>query len=143
MESSETTEGHMAEEERGFIIRDRRGTGSESAEQSSAQPAAEKPAEPRRKPTEEEPAQAAPPITFLSFVYSMGTSALMLLGENLGEGSPNKPPNLIHAQEIIDLLTILDEKTKGNLTQEEETLLQEMLYTIRIKFVEKASASKS
>ena len=58
----------------------------------------------------------------------------MLLGES--------PPNLSHAQEIIDILTMLEAKTKGNLTDEEETLLQEMLYALRVKFVEKASGKQ-
>jgi len=49
----------------------------------------------------------------------------------------------VHAQEIIDILTMLEAKTKGNLTGEEETLLEEMLYTLRIKFVEKAKAPKA
>ena len=73
----------------------------------------------------------------------MGTSALMLLGEAPGQGSTSQAPNLAHAQEIIDILTMLEAKTKGNLTGEEETLLEEMLYTLRIKFVEKAKAQKA
>ncbi|OLB79891.1 MAG: hypothetical protein AUH96_01345 [Nitrospirae bacterium 13_2_20CM_2_61_4] len=83
------------------------------------------------------------PPSFLSFVYSLGTSALMLLGESPGQEGVSVPQSLSHAQEIIDVLTILETKTKGNLTQEEETLLQEMLYTLRIKYVDKASSSKS
>jgi hypothetical protein len=74
----------------------------------------------------------------------MGTSALMLLGEGPpGRDLSGTAPNLAHAQEIIDILTMLETKTKGNLTQEEETLLEEMLYTLRVKFVEKASGKKA
>jgi hypothetical protein len=83
------------------------------------------------------------PATFLSFVYSLGTSALMLLGETPAQKGSSHAQNLGHAQEIIDILSILETKTKGNLTQEEETVLQEMLYALRIKYVEKASSSKS
>jgi hypothetical protein len=126
----------MAEEEKGFVIRDRRGAGAESED---------KPEKPRPPSPQAEPAkgQPAPPVDFLSFVYSMGTSALMYLGEPVGQGSGEQAPNLVHAQEIIDILTMLGAKTKGNLTGEEETLLEEMLYTLRVKFVEKASAPKA
>jgi uncharacterized protein DUF1844 len=133
------TYGEFMDEEKGFIIRDRRGVESESVEKTddtAAQAQAAKPAEPAPKPP-------VPPINFLSFVYSLATSALMCLGEPVGEGAAGQAPNLAQAQEIIDILTMLESKTKGNLAAEEETLLQEMLYTLRIKFVERAKARKS
>lgn len=126
-------------EEKGFIIRDRRGGGGEPEEkagESVTQAQAAKQAEPAQK-------QPVPPINFLSFVYSLGTSALMCLGEPVGEGAAGQAPNLAQAQEIIDILTMLESKTKGNLAAEEDTLLQEMLYALRIKFVERAKARKS
>ena len=126
-------------EEKGFIIRDRRGGGGEPGEkagESVTQAQTAKQAEPAQK-------QPVPPINFLSFVYSLGTSALMCLGEPVGEGAAGQAPNLAQAQEIIDILTMLESKTKGNLTAEEGTLLQEMLYALRIKFVELAKARKS
>ena len=126
-------------EEKGFIIRDRRGGGGEPGEkagESVTQAQTAKQAEPAQK-------QPVPPINFLSFVYSLGTSALMCLGEPVGEGAAGQVPNLAQAQEIIDILTMLESKTKGNLTTEEGTLLQEMLYALRIKFVELAKARKS
>ncbi len=126
----------MAEEEKGFIIRDRRGTGAESEEKAERL----KPPPPQPGPPQGQP---APPVNFLSFIYSMGTSALMYLGEPIGQGAAEQAPNLTHAQEVIDILTMLEAKTKGNLTGEEETLLEEMLYTLRIKFVEKAQARKA
>jgi hypothetical protein len=126
----------MAEEEKGFIIRDRRGVDAE-AEDKSEKP---RPASPQAEPPKGQP---APPVNFLSFIYSMATSALMYLGEPIGQGAGEQAPNLVHAQEIIDILTMLEAKTKGNLTGEEETLLEEMLYTLRIKFVEKAKALKA
>ena len=125
----------MAEEEKGFVIRDRRGVGAEPEEK--AAPA--QPPPPQAEPHKEQP---APPVNFLSFIYSMGSSALMYLGEPIGQGAGAQTLNLAHAQEIIDILTMLEAKTKGNLTGEEETLLEEMLYTLRIKFVEKAKAQK-
>ena len=132
----------MAEEEKGFVIRDRRGRGAEGQE--APAPASEEAATARSQETGcGQEAEPRLPPSFLSFVYSLGTSALMLLGESPGQEGAGVPQSLSHAQEIIDVLTILETKTKGNLTQEEETLLQEMLYTLRIKYVEKASSSKS
>jgi Domain of unknown function (DUF1844) len=131
----------MAEEEKGFTIRDRRGVDAEpegKAETPRPQPEQAKQAE----RAQQAQGQPAPPVNFLSFVYSMGTSALMFLGESVGEGAAGQPPNLTHAQEIIDILTMLEAKTKGNLTTDEAALLEEMLYALRIKFVEKASAKK-
>jgi hypothetical protein len=125
----------MAEEEKGFVIRDRRGRGSETPE--SPESSSEKPNVERAEKTHTE--ERLPP-SFVSFVYSLGTSALMLLGEGPKQEGSGSPQSLAHAQEIIDVLSILETKTKGNLTSEEETLLQEMLYTLRIKFVEKASS---
>lgn len=130
----------MAEDEKGFIIRDRRGSDAKTEDKSEKPPPP-----PAQAPAQAEPAagQPAPPLNFLSFIYSMGTSALMFLGEPIGRGGGEQALNLVHAQEIIDILTMLEAKTKGNLTKEEETLLEEMLYTLRIKFVEKAKAPKA
>jgi hypothetical protein len=139
----------MSEEERGFVIRDRRGRGGESTEaassssgESGASGTDKQSESPSPRAKEEEQARHAPP-NFLSFVYSLGTSALILLGENTAQEASAGATSLGHAQEIIDILTILEIKTKGNLTQEEETLLQEMLYTLRIKYVDKASSMKA
>jgi len=49
------------------------------------------------------------------------------------------PVNLPQAKEIIDLLSVLEEKTKGNLTSEEQTVLRDMLYALRMKYVTLAS----
>ena len=138
----------MAEEERGFVIRDRRGRGAESDSRPSADSGRTESSGGETAPPQQADkadraqTQYVPPINFPSFIYSMGTSALMLLGEAPGQGSTSPAPDLAHAQEIIDILTMLKTKTKGNLTQEEETLLEEMLYALHVKFVEKAGAKK-
>src|SRR6266571_926406 len=103
------TYGGLMDEEKGFIIRDRRGVGSESVEKTNdtaAQAQTAKSAEPAQK-------QPAPPINFLSFVYSLGTSALMCLGEPVGEGAAGQAPNLAQAQEIIDILTMLNPRPRA------------------------------
>src|SRR5439155_965894 len=95
----------MAEEERGFVIRDRRGRGAESETKptESAEPASTLKSETAPDPH----GKAVPPMNFLTFVYSLGTSALMLLGENPNAGASATAPNLGHAQEIIDILTMV------------------------------------
>lgn len=60
---------------------------------------------------------------------------------HLGAPTPDGkvlPVNLPRAQEMIDLLALLEEKTKGNLTPDEATLLGNLLYTLRLQYVEKA-----
>jgi hypothetical protein len=74
-------------------------------------------------------------VTFSSFVISLGSSSLMLMGEQVDPQQPAMPVNLPQAKEIIDLLSVLDAKTKGNLTTEEQAVLRDMLYALRMKYV--------
>jgi Domain of unknown function (DUF1844) len=75
------------------------------------------------------------PVTFASFVISLGSSSLMLMGEQLDPQQSAMPVNLPQAKEIIDLLSVLEEKTKGNLTTDEQAVLRDMLYALRMKYV--------
>ena len=81
------------------------------------------------------PAQRGP-VNFQHLVLSLATTAMFQLGmmENPGEERPKA--DIAAAQETIDLLNVLEEKTKGNLTQEEEGLLTNSLYELRMCFVE-------
>ncbi len=74
-------------------------------------------------------------MTFASFVFSMGTSALMLMGEQVDPRQERLPVNLDQAKEIIDILSVLETKTKGNLTEDEQAMLSELLYALRMKYV--------
>jgi hypothetical protein len=129
----------MAEEEpKGFVIRDRRG-GSDASPAEAPKPAAatsERVTE--SAPRRESAREPAPPINFPSFVFSLGTSALMLLGEKL-DPEADVPVNLSQAKEIIDILSMLEAKTKGNLTPEEKAVLENTLYALRLKYVDLAS----
>lgn len=127
----------MAEQEQGFVIRDRRGAGAESTPpSSSAHKPASSAAAPQTSGTHEHPGL---PVTFSSFVISLGSSSLMLMGEQLDPQQQSVPVNLPQAKEIIDLLSVLEEKTKGNLTSEEQTVLRDMLYALRMKYITLAS----
>lgn len=128
----------MAEQEQGFVIRDRRGSGA--ADASPGASSTQNPATPESA-TRSGPQNEAPqvPVTFSSFVISLGSSALMLMGEQLDPQQKPMSVNLPQAKEIIDLLSILEDKTKGNLTAEEQTVLRDMLYALRMKYVTLAS----
>ena len=124
------------EQEEGFIIRDRRGSSAGTdrpAAASSPSEGVSKEAPPNPAPGEQ--LASGVPVTFASFVISLGSSSLMLMGEQLDPQQPAMPVNLPQAKEIIDLLSVLDVKTKGNLTTEEQTVLRDMLYALRMKYV--------
>jgi hypothetical protein len=80
-----------------------------------------------------------PPVDFTTFVLSLGSSALMHLGEAPDGGQPGKL-DLPLAQHTIDLLSMLQSKTRGNLTPQEEQLLESLLFDLRLRYV---SAAKS
>ncbi len=128
----------MAEEEQGFVIRDRRASGGAEAAQTSSSPATEAKSS-AAAPTAPSQTPPAPPVSFSSFVISLGSSSLMLVGEQLDPHQAPIPVNLPQAKEIIDLLSVLEDKTKGNLASDEQTVLRDMLYALRMKYVTLAS----
>lgn len=76
-------------------------------------------------------------INFTTFVLSLSTAALQHLGVSAGEDEKEKPEvNLPAAQQTIDILEMLAEKTKGNLNEEEDKLLGTLLYDLRMRYVE-------
>jgi hypothetical protein len=126
----------MAEEEQGFVIRDRRASGGAEAAPTTSPSLKESMSETSADPSHSVP---APPVTFSSFVISLGSSSLMLMGEQLDPQQASMPVNLPQAKEIIDLLSVLEDKTKGNLTPDEQMVLRDMLYALRMKYVTLAS----
>jgi hypothetical protein len=81
------------------------------------------------------------PIDFYTFVLSLGSSAFVHLGDapHPETGAPGAP-DLFLAKQTIDILAMLREKTKGNLTPEEERFLDSLLTDLRIRFVERSAA---
>jgi hypothetical protein len=77
-----------------------------------------------------------PPLDFSTFVVSLRTSALMHMGQ--GESADL---NLAMARQEIDLLAILEEKTRGNLTGDEELLLSQVLFDLRTRYITACSKS--
>ena len=76
-----------------------------------------------------------PEVTFSTFVLSLASSALVHLGEvpNPETGSTSRNEGL--ARNAIDLLTMLDDKTRNGLTPDESKLMRDVLYELRMKFV--------
>lgn len=84
--------------------------------------------------------ESAAPIDFYTFVLSLGSSAFVHLGDapHPETGEP-ATPNLSLAKQTIDILAMLAEKTKGNLTPEEERFMENLLTDLRFRFVQKTS----
>ena len=90
---------------------------------------------------EEGPAPAAPPeavpaVDFHTFLLSLGSSALLHLGELERPGVGAAEKDLPMAKHTIDILAMLQEKTRGNLTPEEAKLLESLLFDLRLRYVE-------
>jgi hypothetical protein len=83
-------------------------------------------------------AGSAPEITFGTFVVGLSTQALVHLGEIPEPGSGEPFTDLPAAQQLIDIIGILREKTRGNLDRDEEALLETILFELRMKYVERA-----
>jgi len=127
-----------AEQEEGFVVRDRRGGSGLDRPYATAPAAEEAPPHQQTAPSNL-PKDSGIPVTFSSFVISLGSSSLMLMGEQLDPQQPPMPPNLPQAKDIIDLLSVLEDKTTGNLTTEEQAVLRDMLYALRMKYVSLAA----
>ena len=76
-----------------------------------------------------------PEVTFSNFVFSLSTQALIQLGEIQDPESKEPKKSLPSAKQTIDLIGMLREKTKGNLTKDEETLINNALYDLRMRYV--------
>ena len=83
-----------------------------------------------------------PRIDFPSYVLSYYTQGLVLLGEVPNPMTNQKEEDLQGAKHIVDLLGMLTEKTKGNLTKEEGQLLESVLYELRMRYVEVSRGEK-
>jgi hypothetical protein len=81
-------------------------------------------------------------LTHFGFLLRAGFRWLFHLGEIPEPSSGQKMEDLGAARQMIDILDILKEKTEGNLSSEESHLLENVLYELRLKFMEKSKATK-
>ncbi|RLB84357.1 MAG: DUF1844 domain-containing protein [Deltaproteobacteria bacterium] len=126
-----------------FIIKDRRvftkgdqnqETTEESAKPSEEEGKASESAE-AAAPEEDKTDFQLPKINFATFVFSLNSSVLLQLGLIEDPASGKKTKNLPLAKQTIDILSMLEEKTQGNLTKDEETMLKNILYDLRMLYV--------
>lgn len=108
---------------------------------------------PGREETKAAPGQAAPgencgcndaqtprmpEVTFTTFVLSIASSGLVQLGEVPDPQTGETQENLLMAKHTIDVLTMLRDKTRGGLDEDEHKLIEALLYELRMKYVLKA-----
>jgi hypothetical protein len=134
----------MPEEEKGFVIKDKRTFFQESGEPRE-EVTKEKAAESAEMEAPKTEAKAAageeaqlPEVNFSTFIFSLSSSALLHFGEIPDPSSGNKKKNLPMAKHTIDILSMLEEKTTGNLTRDEEQLFKNILYDLRMRYVKEA-----
>ena len=143
----------MAEEEqessRGFKVQDRRRFSPETGEPRTAEEI-EKP-EVKAAPQSEPPppqekggpdAHAKVELSFASFILGLSTQALMYMGEM--PAAPGQPlrTDLVAAQQMIDVLAMLQQKTKGNLDAGEAAMLENALFDLRMRYVDLAKKGR-
>ncbi len=80
--------------------------------------------------------EAMPKIDFSSFILSLYSSGLVQLGKVEDPSTGKKSVNLDMAQHSIDMIAMLQEKTKGNLTEDEDNLTKALLSELRMVYVE-------
>ena len=84
-----------------------------------------------------------PQLSFTAFVLSLASTAAIHFGDlpDPVSGQPGEV-NLDGAAQMIEILSLLDQKTRGNLTSEERQVLEQVLYELRMRFVTASSAGK-
>ena len=87
------------------------------------------------KTGQEEAEYQLPEINFPTFIFSLNSSALLNLGAIEDPGTGEKTQNLLLAKQTIDILGMLEEKTKGNLSEDEAAMLKNILYELRMLYV--------
>jgi len=96
----------------------------------------------KEKGSPPEAPRALPALDFSTLILSMASTAMVQLGVVPGPGGDAPAPDLDAAKQAIDILAILDEKTRGNLDDAEEKLLQSLLYDLRVAYVDAQKKQK-
>ncbi len=127
----------MPGKEKDFVIRDKRSSANpDTAEEKEQGPPESTGVEENSKDKDSDQKASAPEITFSTFILSLSSSAAMNLGGYQDPVSGHVLKNLELAKQSIDILGLLHEKTKGNLSDEETSLLDSALYELRMRYVE-------
>lgn len=140
------------EDKRGFKVQDRRRFSPETGEAREAEETSQATETPSQaaatargeQPRREQPHSSSRPtaapseIAFSSFVLGLSTQALMYMGEI--PSAPGQPvqTDLVAAQQMIDVLAMLKQKTTGNLDAGEAAMLENALFDLRMRYVDLA-----
>jgi len=127
---------NMAEEEKGFIIKDRRSFDKEGElkeEKGAGDDGSQKMKEEKtERDTQRIP---LPEVNFNSLIFSLSSSALLNMGDIAEPQTGERKKDLPMAKYSIDIISMLQEKTKGNLTEEEHKFLDNILADLRLRYV--------
>ena len=100
---------------------------------------AEQPAAPRQPAAQQEPREEGlPEARFDLFISGIAIDALVALGDMPHPATKRQAVNLEHARYLVDLLGVIEEKTRGNLNADEERLLKDTLYQLRMRYLAKS-----
>ena len=130
----------MAEEEKKIIVDD---DWKQEAQREKEILAAKEKAEKEEKEAEQQESKARGPLpegNFAALISMLATQALFAMGLLQIKGQEGREPDLALAKYNIDMLEVLEEKTKGNLTEEEQTVLSTTLSELRMGYVRVAGA---
>ncbi len=137
--------------EKGFVIKDRRlfdesgAARAEAEKKDETKPAQEvkderqQPPSPEETPKEQQNEQI-PEINFVSFIYSLATTAFYHFGDFPDPATNKTSRNLSAAKQTIDILNMLKNKTLGNLEEAEKQMLEDILYELQMRYVKEISA---
>ena len=82
-------------------------------------------------------------VTFTGFILSLATTAAVHFGDIADPNTGKRAdPNLVAAAQMIELIALLQEKTRGNLIEPEERLVDDLLYELRLRFVQAQQGDK-
>lgn len=133
------------EKDKGFKVQDRRRFSPEGEarpdleareEAPAAQPAPDRAAEAAAPTTAASAQGAEPEINFVTFIVGLSTEALAAMGEMPDPATGKHSRDLRAAQQMIDIIAMLGEKTRGNLDANEKNLMEAILFDLRMKYVE-------
>ena len=131
-------EREKEEQEKSFTVRDKRFSAKKEGEGDSRVKEEKKEGDFQEGAGPQQEA-VLPEINFINFLFSISTSALIQLGEIEDPVSQQTAKDLPLAKQTIDLIGMLKEKTKGNLTPDEGKLIENILYDLRMRYVKATS----
>ena len=120
----------------GFVIKDKRSSQITEDEASFLDDQEVKDSPDQKTPSEEEKPEPFE-VDFSTFIISLTSSAFYHLGDMADPSTGKKEVNLPAVQQTIDMLIMLREKTKGNLKEDENKLLEQLIYELQVKYVAK------